>query len=405
LYLLQEDTIPPKYILYLGREVPYEPKAGVETLYIRCCDEYLYWEYIKRVRRVVNKAPRFSKPLKSMVEIKKPPVIQESPYKPVLVKTLFVDHPLDFALFQQDQWKYSRYSLIKDGGEILSDRQYSFLKDNNIELLYVPNSQSDAYWDYLVDNLVDVLSQEAISVDDKVTIIYDLCIEAANRIFTKTVSTQFISRTRTLMNIVVQQIAYHHEFHKLVGRFSDQYSLNSHSANVCIIGMALARTLGIGDVEELTSIAHGLLLHDVGKRMISKSILNKKGMLSSKELAEIRRHPIFGAELMQHYQQVDDIAMDIILHHHEKLDGYGYPHNLIGSQVSTAARIASIADVYDAMTTQRFYQEPFRGFTALKLMQEEMSKELDGSLLEILVRLVSCKQKTSTARIEESVGG
>ena len=126
-------------------------------------------------------------------------------------------------------------------------------------------------------------------------------------------------------------------------------------------------------------------------------------MLSSKELAEIRRHPIMGAELVQHYAQVDDIAADIILHHHEKLDGYGYPHSLIGDQVSTAARIAAIADIYDAMTTQQLHKEPYRGFTALKMMQEEMSKELDKSLLEILVRLFSPKQKKSTLKTEQPV--
>ena len=126
-------------------------------------------------------------------------------------------------------------------------------------------------------------------------------------------------------------------------------------------------------------------------------------MLSSKELAEIRRHPILGAELMQYHTQVDDIAMDIILHHHEKLDGYGYPHSLLGDQVSTAARIAAIADIFDAMTTQRSYQEPYRGYTALKIMQEDMTKELDNSLLEILVRLFSPKQKKSTVKTEQPV--
>lgn len=403
LYLLQDDTLPHKYILYLGRNVPYQSKEGVGTLYIRRCDEYLYWEYMKKVRRVVNKTPRLLKPVRNIFDTKKTTIVQESPYKQALVKTLLVDHPMDFELYRQDKWNYNKYTLYKNEDGTFGSEHLELLKRDNVECLFIPKFQGDAYWEYLVDNLAEILSPDTLNADEKVNFIYDVCLEAANRLFTKPVSGQFISRIRLLLEIVVRQITYHHEFQRLVGKFSEQYTLYSHSANVCIIGIALAKTLGISNTEELTSIAQGLLLHDIGKRLISKKILNKKGMLSSKELAEIRRHPIYGSELLRHHKQVDEVAMDIILHHHEKLDGYGYPHNLIGSQISTAARIAAIADVFDAMTTQRFYQEPYRGYTALKIMQEDMTKELDKSLLEILVRLFSPKHAKSTLRMEQPV--
>ncbi len=404
LYLLQEETRAQKYILYLGKNVAYEPKEGVEALYIRRSDEYLYWEYIKNVRKLLKRAKRSLRPVSNKQQTTKTQETQpETLYRPVRVDTLLVDVPMDFELLRQDKKDKHKYISFKDGNKIFDQEQYTFLKNNNIELLYVPKSHSDTYWDYQVDNLVDILLPETITIDEKVNIIYRVILEAAKKLFTKPVSAQFITRTRNLMNIVVQQITHHHEFHKLVEKFSDQYTLYSHSANVCIIGIALARTFGINNIVELTSFAHGLLLHDIGKRMISKSIMNKNGMLSSKELAEIHRHPLLGAEIMQHHKQVDDIAIDIILHHHEKLDGYGYPHSLIGAQISTAARIAAIADVYDVMTTQRSYQEPYRGFTALKIMREKMTKELDNSLLEILVRLFSPKQKKSNERTVQPV--
>ena len=110
LYLLQEETIPYKYILYLGQNIAYEPKEGVEALYIRRSDEYLYWEYIKDVRKLLKRAKRPLRPVSNKQQTTKTQETQpETPYKPVRVDTLLVDVPMDFELLRQEEQDQNKY--------------------------------------------------------------------------------------------------------------------------------------------------------------------------------------------------------------------------------------------------------------------------------------------------------
>jgi len=134
---------------------------------------------------------------------------------------------------------------------------------------------------------------------------------------------------------------------------SDAYTYG-HCGRVAEYAVAVARQLGL-DGDELTTIELGAYLHDLGKIKVPHEILNKPGKLTSEEFEVIKQHPTWGVDLLAGIEFPWKIK-PIILWHHERFDGTGYPHGLKGDEIPLAAQILCIADVYDALTTNRSYR-------------------------------------------------
>ena len=164
---------------------------------------------------------------------------------------------------------------------------------------------------------------------------------------------------------------------------ADEYTF-MHSVAVCALMVGLARQMGLND--EATQQA-GLagLLHDLGKAHIPLEILNKPGKLSDAEFALMRGHPGAGHALLQG-QGLPAPVLDACLHHHEKIDGTGYPHRLPAEQITTLARMAAICDVYDAITSDRPYKAGWDPAESLRRMAEWTRDHLDQRLYQAFVK-------------------
>jgi len=134
----------------------------------------------------------------------------------------------------------------------------------------------------------------------------------------------------------------------------DEYTY-FHSVSVCALMANLARELGLDD-EQVHQLGLAGLLHDIGKTAVSEAILNKPGRLTAEEYAEVREHARRGHSLLTRDEEVPELALDVCLHHHEKIDGTGYPMGLRRDEISLAARMGAICDVYDALTSVRPYK-------------------------------------------------
>ncbi|HEX9059630.1 MAG TPA: HD domain-containing phosphohydrolase [Clostridia bacterium] len=162
----------------------------------------------------------------------------------------------------------------------------------------------------------------------------------------------------------------------------DQYTY-SHSVNVSLLSMLLARwaKLGPGKVSE---IAKAGLLHDIGKAKIDPSIINKPGKLTEAEFNEIKMHPVIAYRELQKTDVSKNISTGVLMHH-EKEDGTGYPMNAKGSQIPEYAKIITIVDIYDAMTSDRVYQKKDSPFKVLARIQSENFGKLDVKLLNLFI--------------------
>ncbi len=165
----------------------------------------------------------------------------------------------------------------------------------------------------------------------------------------------------------------------------DKYT-KGHSDRVSSLALLLAREVGMRG-SQLKTIVAAALLHDIGKTQIDDSILKKAGKLTDDEYRTIKKHPELGVQMLRDKDFPWDIR-PLILHHHERIDGSGYPHNMMGEDIPLGARIICIADVFDALTSDRVYRTAYSTEKALAIMQEESGIAFDSVLLSRFVEMI-----------------
>ncbi len=165
----------------------------------------------------------------------------------------------------------------------------------------------------------------------------------------------------------------------------DEYTY-MHSVAVCALMINLARTLEM-DEALIRDIGLAGLLHDVGKMAVPDPVLNKPGKLTDEEFAIVREHPARGYDLVVNSPDAPAIAADVVLHHHEKFDGTGYPHGLKGEEISLYARMGAVCDVYDAITSNRPYKEGWAPAESIARMLE-WDGHFDPRILDAFVRSI-----------------
>lgn len=164
----------------------------------------------------------------------------------------------------------------------------------------------------------------------------------------------------------------------------DQY-VYLHSVRVASFALGVAIKLGITDETQLQKIAFGGLLHDIGKSDVPKEILNKEGVLTDDEWKFMKAHPQLGHDKFAEFR-IDNVVREIVLHHHEKLDGSGYPHGLNKMQLLPEVQIATLADIYDALTSNRSYQRARTRFEALDFIKKKMTPgHIDSEIFNALI--------------------
>jgi PAS domain S-box-containing protein/putative nucleotidyltransferase with HDIG domain len=160
----------------------------------------------------------------------------------------------------------------------------------------------------------------------------------------------------------------------------------NHTERVTELAISLARMFGVKD-SEMAHLRRGALLHDIGKIGVPDNILLKKDELTAEEWEIMKRHPQFAYEMLSPIEYLRR-ALDIPRCHHEKWDGTGYPRGLRGEEIPLAARIFAIADVWDALTSDRPYRSAWSREKALSYIKEQSGKHFDPQVVEVFLRMM-----------------
>lgn len=165
---------------------------------------------------------------------------------------------------------------------------------------------------------------------------------------------------------------------------ADDYTY-MHSVAVCALMIALAKELKLDEAQTRSAGIAGLL-HDLGKALMPMDVLNKPGKLTDQEFAIIKTHPTEGYKLLQASNCSDDMAHDVVLHHHEKTDGSGYPKGLKDQEISLFSKMGAVCDVYDAITSNRPYKSGWDPAESLRKMAEWSNGHFDPIVFQAFVK-------------------
>ncbi len=168
---------------------------------------------------------------------------------------------------------------------------------------------------------------------------------------------------------------------------ADEYTYK-HSINVGMVSSMIGKWLGYSQ-NELMDLALAGMLHDIGKSRISMEIINKPAKLSPEECDIIKTHPRVGYEILSESKEVNFDVLFGVLEHHEWIDGNGYPNGSAGKKIHEYARIVAVADVFDAMTSNRSYKSKISPFKAAEIVMEESAAHLDPEIVQLFLGRIS----------------
>ena len=262
--------------------------------------------------------------------------------------------------------------------------------------IWVPCAQEIEYRRYLENNLDTILSESSISTAEKSQILYDSASGLMRDVLEDPRAAGMARRSKALVArtsayLVREKSAFGH----LMSLVAYDYETYTHSVNVFVFGLMLAQYAGFTDRATLEEFGEGILLHDIGKSMVNPEIIRCRGALSNEQWREMRRHPEFGYAILKEHGKFSPLTLSIVRSHHEKMTGRGYPDALAPDEITPLVRIATIADIFDALTTNRPYKDAMGSFPALQTMQDVMSHELDPSYFKLFIELMGNPFKDS----------
>ncbi|WIW70420.1 HD-GYP domain-containing protein [Anaerosinus gibii] len=183
----------------------------------------------------------------------------------------------------------------------------------------------------------------------------------------------------------------------------DTYTF-SHSISVCVLSTIIG-ILKQYSKKRLYEIAFGALLHDIGKLKIPLEILNKNGRLTTEEMNVMKKHSELGFFLLRKNKNLSVVPMHVAFQHHEKYDGSGYPRGVKGKAIHEYARVVAIADVYDALTSDRPYKSSVPPYEAYKIMVKESGNHFDPDILELFFEHVAIFPVGTTVKLNDGSFG
>ncbi|MDP7638214.1 MAG: HD domain-containing protein [Candidatus Hydrogenedentes bacterium] len=310
-------------------------------------------------------------------------------YQPVPLASLRLYTVTDFDLYIKPN-QLSAPVLYRERNLPFTGEVLDRLAESKINSLYVSDDQQDLYQRYVEDNLGKIISDESMPPVARAEILYGSAQNAVKENVRDLRSGEVLPRSENLVSYVINfMFNVEASFNHFLDVCSFDYYTYTHSVSVCTYSISLAQRLGFEGLSFLMEFGTGALLHDIGKSRIDDDILNLKGTLSEEQWQIMRQHPKWGWEFLKEHGIDSDTILGVALHHHEELRGGGYPDGLEGDEIPYYVRIVTICDIFDALMTRHSYKGAINSFPALRMMQKEMTDNLDAGYFREFISMMA----------------
>lgn len=306
------------------------------------------------------------------------------PYKKVKLnhisrKALELGHLYTYAVFYRDHDDH--YKKIIEPFTNFTQKTLQDIEQLPNKELFVLTKDYPLYEKDTQEYISKIVDDTSISNRVKSEIIHDMASETIHELFLRDIRASKIDSVSNVVNDTIEVILRDKSAIKaMLGVTSYDYYTYTHCVNVSIYALGFGAFLKLPK-EDLVILGRGSILHDLGKKNVPHTIVNKNGSLSDDEFEIMKKHPTYGKELLEQIGETDPIVIKIVEQHHEKLNGSGYPFGLHKEEIHFLSQIVTIADIFDALTTRRSYKPALKTFDAFQIMKNHMNEEIDHKLL------------------------
>jgi HD-GYP domain-containing protein (c-di-GMP phosphodiesterase class II) len=306
-------------------------------------------------------------------------------YIPVHLDGLVLDSVVDFHLHLQTS--PGHFVLFRGPDLEFTTAHHTRLLANRVETLWLKGDERRRYEQYVERHLETLLGNPKIATSRKVELLQSAAQTTLEAVMVDPRHTDAVPRTRRVAQQTVQLIVRDRDaMGHMAALMARDYDTVRHSMNVSVFATGLAAAAGVTNPSDLRDIALGGLLHDIGKSELPRELIVKPGAYTEEEMTLMRTHVARGEHILQADGRMGSLGMVVVSQHHERLTGNGYPRGLDAQHIHLFGRIAAIADVYDAMTSDRSYQRAMKPVDALHLMTTHLAPHFDKTLLQHFVK-------------------
>ncbi|WP_035104489.1 HD-GYP domain-containing protein [Desulfohalovibrio reitneri] len=302
---------------------------------------------------------------------------------------LFPETQPEFRVYLKQE---GRYVLFTSESDRFDEPTRQSLFNLGIQRVYVPQEQRRRYARYLQDNLGRILGDPEIALEERASTFVSASNDILREVFSKRlperVSKVLFSRVQKLVEDSIGFLGREESLKSIARLISRDYQSFTHSVNVYAFAASVLHTYGL-DHDKMVEAGVGALMHDVGKAKLPQRILDNQGApMTPEDEQTFRTHPIHGVSLCSNLPLTQE-STNIILFHHERHDGQGYPGGMAGNAIPLPVRVVSVCDVYDNLTTSRPQAKARTPFMALKHMREDMQGAFDIDVFKRMVLVLS----------------
>lgn len=307
-------------------------------------------------------------------------------YMKVRLKSLPPVQPVPFDLFVQIGGRYVHY--LRAGHKLVAEKIVNFEKKAP-ESFFILAAERARYQKFVRDGLVS----EHLDIQQKASILRESTMGLVEELFERPdIETALHDARQVIEDFVTFMDSDASAMANLIGLSSHDFYTYNHSLDVSIYSLGLGQAVGFRD-QDLKALGLGGLFHDIGKRYVPLEIICKNGPLTDEEWLQMQKHPQYGLVILNEHSTPEDVKA-CAFEHHESMAGNGYPQKLTAKEIHGMARVVSVADTYDALTTKRSYNDPMKPTDAIELMAGKLSSRYDP---EVMRALLSIFQKIKVA--------